>query len=187
MKPANIHPAHRNRAALGIVEPRHESRHRRLAAPARSDEGNSLARRDVQVETVQHRRPVVREGHVGERDVSAACRQVDSVWCIDDGRRLVEQLEDSLDPDPCQLADREDPGERSRRCHKLGNIGREREERSDAEPVGQGQPTTERKDRNLPERRDRLKHRLVPRLDAHSAQLRPIEARGDVRDALDLA
>ncbi len=141
----------------GLVEAPDHERHGRLAAPARADQGHPLPRRDVQVEPVEHRRPVPIAEATRRRSRWPPSRaELDRVGRVGDRGLQVEQLEDPLDPGPGLLAHGQDAGELPGRGDELGNVGREGEERPDRHLVPEGQPPAEGEDRHLGQRRDRL-------------------------------
>ena len=69
---AQVEAVDEHAAALGVVEAVHQLGHRRLARSGRPDEGDRLARGDVEVDVLQHRDGgVVAEGDVVEADRAA--------------------------------------------------------------------------------------------------------------------
>jgi hypothetical protein len=162
----NVDTVDRDRPLVRVVEPRNQSSDGRLATPARADERNALPHRNVQGEVVQNGRAAVAEGHAGEDNLASASGQIHGIRRIRDCRRLVEQLEDPLNPDARELSYREDASELA---------GGRYEERADGQLVIQGEPSAEREDGDLAERGHRLEHRLEARLDAHRTQLRPVQ------------
>ena len=79
------------------------------------------------------------------------------------------------------------PGELTRRCDQLRDVGREREEGAERDLMAQGQPPAQREDRHLRESRNRLEQRLISRLQAHRSHLRSVEHLRGIRNALELA
>ncbi len=106
MTSADVITVDQHRTFVGVVEARNQHGERRFAATARPDDGHALAGFDVEVDPPQYRAALgVAEMDVAEADRALQRRQVDRPFGIDDGRSLVEQLEDPLNTSPCLLAD----------------------------------------------------------------------------------
>jgi len=79
-----------------VVEAREQLCQRRLAGSGRADDGDGLARRDVEVEVGEDRAPLdVRERHVRHRQRARGLREpnrLDRVW----DRRLLSRTPDSF-------------------------------------------------------------------------------------------
>ena len=159
---AHIETVHEDRSLRWVVETRDEHRQGRLAATARADDGDALARRDVELDPVEHRvTVVVREVHVREADVTPKLRKFDRIRCVADGRGQVEELKDALKSGTSLLADGQDTGKLTGRRHQLGGVRRERQEGAERDVVMEGQPAAEGQDGHLGEQRDRLEKWLI--------------------------
>ena len=67
-------PSSAQRAGAGAFQPGHQAQQRALAAAAAADDGDELARRDVQVDAAQHLARAVALGEAVELSASAAGR-----------------------------------------------------------------------------------------------------------------
>ena len=93
---ADVATVDAHRAVGDVVEAREQAGRRALAGAGAADERDGLARREVQVEVVQHVGAVgVVERHVVEVHVTDAVDEVDRAGAVDDRRLLVEHLVDA--------------------------------------------------------------------------------------------
>src|SRR5882724_7177219 len=186
-----VPPVDRNRALKRIVEAQHEVGERRLARPARSDEGDDLALLDLEAHTAQNGLATVVERHVSKDDPIAELH--DRPGPVLHGRLEAEQL---VDPRRGRQGDlergvgaAEEPDLRHRRATDI----EEQEERRRGEAAGDELPGRQRQERRLDhvvEHRARRLLRVLVRaeLDVHAddsldgaAQARKLERLGAER------
>ena len=153
--------------ALGrVVEAREELRDRRLAGACLADERDRRARRDVEVEPVQHLRELrpVPEADALEADVAVDPRQLDRVLRVHDLWLLVEHADD--------LVERGDRGQERvvelrellDRVEEVAEIEREREERAGAHVAVVDEPAAVAEDDRGCRRREQVDRREVDRV-----------------------
>ena len=116
-----------------VVEARQHQRDGRLARPGAADERDRLARRDGEVEVVEHRiGRRVAERHVVEPHLAVRHVEVDRVGRVLHERRRVEQVVDPFGAGAGELADGEDRRELPDRRRDQQHVRGEREERAEA-------------------------------------------------------
>ena len=158
----------------GVVEAGDEGGDRRLAGPARPDQGDEGAGLDGERHVAQHRtaapavagggalergqRDLVGRG-VGERDVvdldaHRARGHRARVGCLGDERLEVEHLEDPLERHERGHDVDADVGDRGERAVEPGEQRREGDERADGQGAGNGHEAADAVDHRRRERRD---------------------------------
>mmetsp|Transcript_73984 Transcript_73984/g.173688 ORF Transcript_73984/g.173688 Transcript_73984/m.173688 type:complete len:360 (-) Transcript_73984:725-1804(-) len=118
----DVHPVNEDGSTLHVIEPLDEIDKGRLAAPGLTDEGERLARGQIDAEAVHDlhlgARGIV-EVNVLEHDVPVDAVGGDVATVIVDGRHAVEQLEDATGSADGLHELREDGDERRERKHRL--------------------------------------------------------------------
>ena len=166
-----------HRAARHVVEARQQPRRGRLAAAGATDDRDRLARPEVQVEVVEHRRAVgVLERHVVEVHVAAALDEVDRARAIDHVGLLVEHLVDALRRRRRALTHHQDHAELAERRLQHQHVGVERDDVADRRlPVDGEVPAVEEHDR-LAEAGQVLEQRRPLGPDVGVLHVRPLGA-----------
>ena len=99
---AEVDAVDAHRALVGVVEAADEARERRLAAAGLADEGETAARRHVDVDAVQHRLRAVGEDDVVDLEIALDPRQLVRVrrsWMSGSSSRTVAILTIAAAPD----------------------------------------------------------------------------------------
>ncbi len=93
---AHVDPVQQHRTLLHVVEPRHQTDQRRLAAAGSSDDGHGFAGTHVETDLVQHVALVARVGerHIAKFDVAAGARQLKGTAAAFGG--VIHDLEHAL-------------------------------------------------------------------------------------------
>ena len=147
---AQVVPVHEHPSVGGVVEARHELRHRGLARACRADERDRLPGRDLQVDVIECEHLLVRaaaapcsdaavafdgpalvgEGDVLEADLAANASQLVRVRPVLQVGTHVEQLEDLLQRRHPRLVGRVQLGELLDRVEQVRERGDERDDRA---------------------------------------------------------
>ncbi len=153
---AHVVAADEDGAVRDVVEAGQEQRDGRLAGAGRADHGDGLAGGDVEREAVKDGPlVVVAEAHVVEFDGGGSVGG-QFLRAVRHGRLGVDQLKDAFDAGPGLLADGEHHGEHADGPDELGEVGGERDERTERDLAAGGEPAAEGQHADLAECGDGL-------------------------------
>ena len=166
-----------HRAIGDVVEASEQARDGALAGAGAPDDGDGLTRVQVQIEVLEHVGAVgVVEGHVVEVHVAGALDDVDRAGAVDDGRLLVEHLEDAPRRRRRALAHHHHHAELTERRLEHQDVGVERDDVPDGRlPVDREIAAVEQHQR-LTETGKVLDERRPVRPDVGVLDVRPLGA-----------
>ncbi len=170
---AHVDAVDRDAARMHVVEAREHQPHRRLPGTGAADQRDGLARRDREVEVVQHgigRR--VTERHVLEAHFAARHGEREGVGCVLHEGSRVEEVVDALGAGAGELTHGEDRGELPDRRRDQQHVRGEREEGPEADAAVEREPTSDGQHGDLTQRGNRLHRGLQPGLDVHEPDAR---------------
>ena len=157
---AHVVAVDEHRALGRVVEAREQPGDRRLAAAGAADERDRLARRQVQVEVLEHRPGLaVAEGDVAQLHLAARLDEVDGAGPVDDLGLGVEDLVDAAGRRRRPLGEHQHEPERAERRLEEHDVGAEGDERADGDLAVDGQQAAVEEDRGQAEPRQRLQQR----------------------------